>query len=60
MAETAEKSNFDEFKREKIAYLWRIGWKLKAHTSCDPYFEVFKNDLYSEYTCKYALSIKPW
>ena len=31
---------------EKIAYLWRIGWKPKAYTSCAPYLKVFKNDLY--------------
>ena len=32
--------------KEKIAYLWRIGRKLKAYTSCVPYLKVFKNDLY--------------
>ena len=33
--------------KEKIAYLWRIGWKPKAYTSCVPVFKkVFKNDLY--------------
>ena len=28
--------------KEKIAYLWRIGWKSKAYTSCVPYLKVFK------------------
>ena len=31
--------------KEKIAYLWRIGWKPKAYTSCAPCLKVFKNDL---------------
>ena len=32
-------------QKEKIAYLWRIGWKPKVYTSCVPYLKVFKNDL---------------
>ena len=32
--------------KEKMAYLWRIGWKPKAYTSCVPYLKAFKNDLY--------------
>ena len=32
--------------KEKIAYLWRIGRKPKAYTSCVPYLKLFKNDLY--------------
>ena len=32
--------------KEKITHLWLIGWKPKAYTSCVPYLEVFKNDLY--------------
>ena len=32
--------------KEKIAYLWRIGGKAKAYTSCVLYLKVFKNDLY--------------
>ena len=39
MAEMGE-TNFDESK-ETIAYLWWIGLKLKAYTSCVPYLEVF-------------------
>ena len=31
--------------KEKIAYLWRIGWKPKVYTSCALYLKVFKNNL---------------
>ena len=32
--------------KEKIAYLWQIGRKPKAHTSFVLYLKVFKTDLY--------------
>ena len=48
---TARESNYHQTfewmnSKEKIAYLWRIGWKLKAYTSCALYLKVFKTDLY--------------
>ena len=45
MAETAETSNFDEFKGKDCAFV--ADWlKPKVYTSCVPYLKVFKNDLY--------------
>ena len=32
--------------KEKITYLWRIGWKPKVYTSCVLYLKVFKTDLH--------------
>ena len=32
--------------KEKIAFSWQIGCKLKANASCVPYLKVFKSDLY--------------
>ena len=44
MAETAETSNFDEFKGKDCLFV--ADWlKPKVYTSCVPYLKVFKNDL---------------
>ena len=47
MAETAEMSNFDEFKGNDCVFV--ADWLgTKAYTSCVLYLKVFKNDLYIE------------
>ena len=50
--ETAETSNFDEFKGKDCVFV--ADWL----TSCVPYLKVFKNDLYL-IIYKYVLSNKP-
>ena len=42
MAETAETSNFDEFKGKDCVFVAEP----KAYTSCAPYLKMFKTDLY--------------